>query len=702
MCLLLGAWAAAIRPRDPQAWLLLALMFTFPHFFLAQELMDFGPGWRSYAAAYSRLLRAATPLAIALFGMYFVERVAIDAKFPWLKWVFLIPAGLSGAAYAAGVPGSASWHQAIFLLAVAIFFSTLGMKLGMTANPDARRRFRLLAFGTQAAMTPMFAVILASYALRQQPAAIFPYWFIAAALLCMFLFPATITYVVVVHRALDVRVVVRQGIQYALARGGARIFIAVLAAAVILAASEWALAANMSRLRRYTATAAAVAAVFLLSRVSRSLAAWIDRRFFRQAYDAERVLTELGDEVRTLVDPVELPKTVASKIASTLNVPRVAFFLEDGDGFRPSGNGDREPVFASGGGTVAHLRQTGQPARVYFDDNESWIYHAPAMTAAERDALRRLESQLLLPLQVKDRTLGFISLGQKLSEEPYSGSDLRLLRTLASQTGLAIDNSRLASAYAREASQREKLNREVEIAREVQERLFPQKIPSIAGFDIAGGCRPALAVGGDYYDFLLLGENKLGVVIGDISGKGIAAALLMASLQASVRSQSQAGLPIASLIAAVNTLIYESSTASRYATLFYAQIDTKTLAMDYCNAGHNPPLLLRAGGGVEKLEIGGTMVGLLPRFPFQQGRVQLAAGDLLLGFTDGISEAQNAAYDEWGEDNLAAATRAAGAMPAAQLIPHLMTAADAFVAGAPQHDDMTMVVVRVCETAAGC
>jgi sigma-B regulation protein RsbU (phosphoserine phosphatase) len=193
-----------------------------------------------------------------------------------------------------------------------------------------------------------------------------------------------------------------------------------------------------------------------------------------------------------------------------------------------------------------------------------------------------------------------------------------------------------------------------------------------------------------------LSDGRLGIVIGDVSGKGIAAALLMASLQASVRGQTlHQSKTLAQLISHVNTLIYEASASSRYATLFYAQIDPRTLALEYVNAGHNPPLLLRASGQVERLEKGGTVVGLLPAFPYQQGELRLEVGDTLVMFTDGISEAFNAAEEEYGEDRLIEAMRRSADRTAGELIPYLIEDVDRFVAGAPQHDDMTLVIARV-------
>ncbi len=222
-------------------------------------------------------------------------------------------------------------------------------------------------------------------------------------------------------------------------------------------------------------------------------------------------------------------------------------------------------------GTVRQLREAKAATRIYFDDPNNWINQRPEVSQEERAKFAELQAELMVPLFTKDRLLGFISLSQKRSEEPYSGTDLRLLESVAVQTGLALDNARLTAAIAEEAAQREALRQEVEIAREVQERLFPQQLPAVPGLDYYGTCRLARGVGGDYYDFLLLPDGRLGIAIGDVSGKGISAALMMASLQASLRGQIMlAPCNLAELMSRVNRLVYEASWANRYATFFFA------------------------------------------------------------------------------------------------------------------------------------
>jgi sigma-B regulation protein RsbU (phosphoserine phosphatase) len=241
------------------------------------------------------------------------------------------------------------------------------------------------------------------------------------------------------------------------------------------------------------------------------------------------------------------------------------------------------------------------------------------------------------------------------------------------------------------------LSRELEIAREVQERLFPQQLPQIAGLDYDGVCRPALGVGGDYYDFLPLAGGRLGIALGDVSGKGIAAALTMASLQASLRAEaSRASSDVGSIVGAVNRLLHAATAQNRYATFFYAQYDPAKRELVYVNAGHNAPMLFRkcpVNSDLERLETGGTVVGLLPAASYNDAAVAIEEGDLLLLFTDGITETMNAADDEWGESGLIETVKDCNGSSPREMIARIIQAADEFAAGAEQHDDMTLVVL---------
>ncbi len=261
---------------------------------------------------------------------------------------------------------------------------------------------------------------------------------------------------------------------------------------------------------------------------------------------------------------------------------------------------------------------------------------------------------------------------------------------------LECENRALIARVASEASERARLEREIAVAREVQERLLTQQYPAIDGVDCAGLSRAAQGVGGDYYDFIQLTGTRLGTAIGDVSGKGLPAALLMASLQAYVRSETlRRHSDLGILAATLNALVYDRSTSNRYATFFYGEYDSAAGVLDYVNAGHNAPLVIRANGSLDRLEATGPVIGLIPGCAYVQRRVTLQAGDLLLAFTDGAPEALNAGGDEWGEDRFTTSILANIDLSPRDLIQRVIADVDAFAGAAPQYDDMTVVALKV-------
>jgi serine phosphatase RsbU (regulator of sigma subunit) len=235
---------------------------------------------------------------------------------------------------------------------------------------------------------------------------------------------------------------------------------------------------------------------------------------------------------------------------------------------------------------------------------------------------------------------------------------------------------------------------ELEIAKQVQARLFPQCQPSLATLDYAGLCIQARHVGGDYYDFLALGNERLGLVIGDIAGKGIAAALLMANLQANLRSQFTLACEQPQIfLQSVNRLFYDNTTESAYATVFFADYDDTAQRLRYANCGHLSAILLRHNGAIELLHSTGTVLGMFEEWDSPIGECQLAAGDLLALYTDGVTEAFNETEEEFGEERLIEALRQNAELPAQQLLTAVVERIQGF-SSAEQHDDITLIVAK--------
>jgi sigma-B regulation protein RsbU (phosphoserine phosphatase) len=320
--------------------------------------------------------------------------------------------------------------------------------------------------------------------------------------------------------------------------------------------------------------------------------------------------------------------------------------------------------------------------------------------AAEVTVLRAVGARLLVQIRTRGRLTGVLSLGSRESAAEFSPDEKLMLRSVAGQLALVLENSRLLERMVEE----ERLRRELALAAEVQRRLFPEGPSSSPFVELAGYCQPARVVGGDYYDFLAFQNGQMGVAVADVAGKGIAAALLMSTLQASLRAQVAACTPDASaegalavLVSNLNLLLCNWTGPASYVTFFYAQFDPAARRLVYVNAGHNPPLFLRAGHTEEfqRLSSGGTVVGLFEHYAYEQEAVQMGAGDVLLAYTDGLSEALNARGEEFGEARVRRALAECAPTTVEEIRDEIVRRVQEWCRDAPQHDDLTFVVVKV-------
>ena len=299
-------------------------------------------------------------------------------------------------------------------------------------------------------------------------------------------------------------------------------------------------------------------------------------------------------------------------------------------------------------------------------------------------------SLLCAPMVSKGRMTGLLVVFNKKAEAGFSSDDQRLLSIIASESAQVIENARLADKEKTLLHMQEELR----LAYEIQYNLLPGEPPLLAGYDIAGKSIPAKEVGGDYFDFLAVGENNLAFCLGDVSGKGLPAALLMANLQAAVRSQAMAGTSITSCLERANSLLYRNTSPEKFATLFFGCLDAAGHVLHYCNAGHNHPFLIGKETEPLRLSTGGLALGCFASFPFEESQEPMKPGDMLVIFSDGISEAVNDRDEEFGEERVHDLASANHDASAAELIEKILQDVGRHAAGRAQHDDMTLVVLK--------
>jgi sigma-B regulation protein RsbU (phosphoserine phosphatase) len=298
-----------------------------------------------------------------------------------------------------------------------------------------------------------------------------------------------------------------------------------------------------------------------------------------------------------------------------------------------------------------------------------------------------------LPIAVENEPKGLLVVGDKESRRgvgPFLPSDRRTLALFANQAAIALENARLH----REALERERLEREMHLAAEIQRQILPKGAPAVPGYQLAGWNRPARQVGGDYYDLLALPDGRVELVVGDVSGKGIPAALMVSTLHSALRLLLEEAGFGPSLLERLNRHILESSMANKFITLLMAELEPWTGLLRYLNAGHNPGFLVRSNGRVEELSSSGVPLGLLPNSRYQPRELMVEPGDIVCFYSDGITEAESIDEQEFGTERLIGILRKHQGFTLQEVLETLQGAVTRFAVGKPQYDDQTVVLLR--------
>ncbi len=698
-----------LRPEEPNAWLLALLFCAFAASAPLLNPLAISPTLRAFAFAFRAVFAGMLAPLFYLFFAVFPLQSPLDRRLPWLKWVGLwfgvcivlpglrtgdpslprVVDHLIGSRNAAFIDAGLNYD----LLFLGII--SLAQNSFMAAVPaEARRKSRVILWGTVVGILPIALEKMAEDFAGYRPS----FWLDTVVVLVVFLYPLSFAYAVVKHRVMEIPVLLRRSARYILVQRGFIVLMFLVATSAITLFTH-----VFSRLLRAdTNIGMALSAVFGIVLVWTSAplvkrgTMRIDRAFFRSAYDSRLILHDLAEKTRTVGDRRQLAMLLESHLSEALHPKALACYLESGNG-----------RLAAISGTLPATLETLAVHTLVFVElarrGKAWEVPSSSASAQELTALASLAPECLVPILGRENNLiGMLVLGPRLSEEPYSGEDKRLLDSVAAHAGMALENIRLAEKMAERMEADRRSAQEMEIARKVQARLFPQKLPAMNTLEYTGACIQARKVGGDYYDFLELRPGRLALVLADIAGKGVSGALLMANLQANLRSQyAMAVEDLPRLLASVNRLFYENSDDASYATLFFADYDDSSRKLRYANCGHLPPLLLRACASSQDQEPNVvwlrptcTVVGLFEDWHCEIAEVPLAPGDLLVLYTDGVTEAENTDGKEFGESHLLGTLRSNFHLPVGPLLQAIVEAVQQFSSGSEQQDDITLVIAR--------
>lgn len=499
----------------------------------------------------------------------------------------------------------------------------------------------------------------------------------------MILIPLTFAYAIVRFQMLNVRVIVRRTFLYAATTAVLLgLYALVVALANLVFASSRLSASPLFNFGFF------LVGISLFEVMRRRLQAPLDKLFFREKFDYQAALLEMSEAITGELDLGRIADYLTSSVAATMRLEKASIWLRDRDGWLER-RGRREERISPSAAIRRVLRQEGKPS----DLREMSLHFADDESEQFRERLLADGFQLLVPLVYRERLMGVLALKEKLSGERFDRDDQSLLSTLANQSALAIETALLHDEMTRQAE----LKRDLEIARDIQTSLLPRNLPVLAGFSFFGGSIPARVVGGDFYDFIPFEDDRLGVVIGDVSGKSVPASLLMVASKEIVYSRALTTSDPGMLFQESNRRIY-SIKRRMFVSLGFFLLDARSMSLRYAIGGQPLPILIRSGDGgpclIEAPEHR-LPLGAFREVPYDTVELFLRKGDLLFFYTDGLTEAMDSSMNPYGEERLMASMEARKASGLEELAKGILSDIREHVSGAEQYDDMTFLFLRV-------
>jgi sigma-B regulation protein RsbU (phosphoserine phosphatase) len=493
-----------------------------------------------------------------------------------------------------------------------------------------------------------------------------------------------IAYAIVRHKFLDTKLLARRGILYgATSAALVGIYLAVVVQLNRAVTSLTGLDA------RVIEPVFLIVALIVFQPVVSRLEEILDRVLMRDPTDHRNVLRNLARELQTTIELEPLLTRTIGTVADALLLGRAHAVVLTSAG----------AVIRTGAGASPAPEDLSALPRLLRDlpaDQESVRRSqlGDSLPAEDVALLEHLGASLVFPLRSRGETVGALLLGDKLTGTEYSAEDVALLSTLAMQMSVSLQNALLL----RERVQVVRLEEELNLARQIQRSFLISEVPAMARFEVHGLNIPSKAVGGDFYDLVPCGDGVFLLAIADVAGKGVPAALLTSMLQASLRTQAGAGGGVAAILRNINSLVYRGTAVHQFATFFLARLDEGSGRMTFSNAGHNYPMVVKRDGQAQFLDRGGLVLGVLESATYEEDVVPLEAGDLVVFYTDGISEAVNAADEQFGEERLCDVVRRIPRdLNAREMTEHVLTALREFLGDQELRDDVTLMIMRVLE-----
>jgi serine phosphatase RsbU (regulator of sigma subunit) len=555
---------------------------------------------------------------------------------------------------------------------MSIYFLTRGYK--RINNPALKTQVKVVIAGIIAAVgIYVCGVIIPKILSIEMPPALTEIIIIIALIVG----PGTIAWAIIKYRFLDIGLIARQSLVYTLTT-------AIVVGGYLLIITQ--LSSFFFSLFGFQSRILDVLVVVIMLLFFQPLYTQVDdfvrRLFIRSRGDYRHVMEELSRDLIAIFDTVRLADTISDRLNREMFIERTYFALlqDNGSTYKLIGE-TRE--YSIENQVLEILLQKQNPI---FVDSIKRLYREGFLIGH----LASFNCHLLMPLMDKGKLVGVIGTTAKAGGYGYTYEDITLLTVLANQAVVSLNNARLYS----ESLEKQRLEEELAVARQIQLNLLPKSVPVHKNYEFAAFNHPSRQVGGDYYDFMTSSNGQICVVVADVSGKGVGAALLVARLQAVLQSEGQRGRPVDTMIGGINDFLVSSTTADKYVTMFYGEFNCDSGGFCFCNAGHNYPFLIRKNDDIEFLQDGGLLLGAFAGSKYQIARTQINKGDVLVIYTDGLTEAFNEKGEEYGEQRLIKTVKDARSKSAQFICGHMIKSIRQYAIDSTETDDMTVVVIK--------
>ncbi len=697
----LGFIVYLLKPNTHVSWVFFGLCF----FLGLYMITAFDSQSTYYFAKFQYLSLCLMSACFFHLGSIFPEKKKVLTRFPKLEYIIYVPSVLLVIYYqlyligykkiitATGFGWLPAYKQVAYFNQLFLLFCILSLivfvlhSVFRASNIMSRQRARMILFGVTIAFAPSVLIMLAAVIFKFK----FPWNYLVFFVI---FFPASIAYSISKHNLFDADAIIKRTVGYFIVTG---IIIGMYAGVTVFF--------NVFMGHYQVAQSKAFPIIFTLGVIlffnplRDRIQSLVDRLFFRKEYDYGEIIDKISSAIASLMDLSEILKRLMQTFMQDMfiNTGSVVLRSPDGDSFKVYiADGEEqasvENVVIDGDAPLIEIFEKEKRILTRYDILEDPKYKEVSESCqADFDALH---SNLIVPLIFQDKLIGLLNLGEKKSGKMYNREDVDLLGALANQGAVAIENARLF----KENLEKQRMEEELNIARDLQTSMLPAESPQIEGLEIAAYSMSAMEVGGDFYDFIEMGENSVGLVVGDVTGKSVSGALVMSFSRSIFRMLSEENLSVGEIMLRANRRIKKDIKTGMFVALLYAVMDSAKRVVTLCSAGQTQPVHFSSETGETTLveTKGDTFpLGILEEVDYQETDIQLSAGDSVVFYTDGIVEAMNTEKDMFGFDRLLSVVKEFGLQGAENILKGILDNVEKFTGEAAQHDDLTVIIVSI-------